>query len=681
MSNKRWVVSEYNKDFVLKAAEEFHLPPLAVLLLSARGVEDFSYVQRFLLGEQEDPTEETFADMDQAVERIRRAIDSGEKIAVFGDYDADGVTATALLYSYLDIRGADVQYYIPDRQKDGYGLNCQSLSRLKEQGVQLVITVDNGISALEEADFAKKLGLDVVITDHHLPGEKLPDALAVVDPHREDCPSRFKDYAGVGVAFQLICAVEGENQEELLYEFGDLVALGTIADIVPLVGANRELCKYGLDRINHFSRAGIESLKLMSGMAEREIDSLDVSYYMAPRINAAGRMGNAAVAVELLLKEDISETDQLIDYIQSANTSRKEQEEKIQKEAVAQIRENPSLLHQPILVVSGSGWHPGVIGIVAARLVNQFEKPCFVLTIEDGIAKGSGRSVGDFDLYEALSSTSKLLEQYGGHTNAAGITLQEENLSAWTAAINAYAKTVEIPPPILHLDAKIGPSRLNLQTVEDLELLKPYGCKNEEPLFGVYGVRIVNLVEIGGGKHVKLTLTDGKTTFQAVCFGKNATAFEYHPGDTVDVAVQISKNLYGERVYLSVVIKDIRLSGCDIDGLFAGIRLYNKYCRGDALLPEELRKIIPTRQDCASVYRFLKSIGEWDFSYNMLYYRFQNPEIGYCKMRVILDVFQELQVVELEDKFSSVRIVLPDRPFKANLNDSSILKRLRKLAT
>ena len=404
MAVKKWNLVRFDKAEAARLAEELKLPGLMADLLVSRGIDSAGKARAFLGGEEafSDPME--YADMEKAVERIGRAINEEERICVYGDYDCDGVTATVLLYSYFEDCGADVLYYIPDRYSEGYGLNKKAIDRLKKAGVGLIVTVDNGISAIEEIEYAMKKGIDVIVTDHHMPRPELPGAAAVVDPHREDCGGAEKELAGVGVAFKLVCAMEGECGETLIDQYGDIVALGTIADVVPLLGENRLIARKGVELIQYTDRRGMAALIRASGLDEKDITAENVSFGIAPRINSSARIGSAAEAVNLLLTEDGEYAEELTQELIRRNRVRQELEREIMAQIDEYIAQHPETLFDRVLVLSGTGWHHGVIGIVCARLVERYGKPCVLISVEGTEARGSARSVEGFSMVDAVAS-------------------------------------------------------------------------------------------------------------------------------------------------------------------------------------------------------------------------------------------------------------------------------------
>lgn len=672
MRRKQWCLSACDKDAAAGLAENCELDPFLALLLCARGITDEAEAEEYLSAELDfsDPYE--LADMEKAVERISSALENFEKIAVFGDYDADGVTSTALLYLYLQAQGANVVYRIPDRQREGYGISCTAVQELYESGVKLIVTVDNGISALEEAALAKELGVDMVITDHHTPGAVLPDAVAVVNPHRADCPSEFKDSAGVGVAFKLACALEGDC-EAVCEAYADLVALGTLADVVPLKGENRALVKKGIRRINAGARAGIEALKTVAGMQGKPLNAANVAFTLAPRINAAGRIGSAETALRLLLCENAEDAEALAIETDILNKQRQAIEAKISAEAVAQIEADPEIKYAAVLVVAGENWHPGVIGIVAARLVGRYGKPAVVITTEGDTGKGSCRSIPGFSVYDALKACETHLTHFGGHPGAAGLGVQPENIPALREALDAYAKTVGLPFPQICLDFKLNPAYINLQLLDTLSVLEPCGCENPVPTFGLYNMTLRGVKPVGEGKHLRLTLQKGATELSAMLFSVTLAEFPYCIGDAVDLAVQVEKNVFRGEVKPSVHIKEIRFSGTDEDNYLKSIRLYEKYRHGDALNPKEAAFLTPSREFLLGVYKFMKNAGTFSFSAEVFCKRSGCPYKNAATVLVAFDVLLQLGLLEQDENGT---YIYKETAEKVDLAASQILQNL-----
>ena len=620
MDRKYWNVVPYDKAKASALARVCGVDDFAVLLLQARGIDTPEAVKDFL-SEEERSLSSPFLikDMDKAVARIRHGIDRGEKILVYGDYDADGVTATALLTSYLETVGADVAYYIPSRLKEGYGLSPEAARRIVDEGFQLVITVDNGISAIEEAAYFKAHDVDVVITDHHKTGPVLPDAVAVVDPHREDDESPEKELAGVGVALKLAAALEEGEFDAVIEDYADIVAIGTVADIVPLTGENRTIVKMGLKALNNCCRPGLCALIDSIGYGEKELTSTAVAFGIAPRINAAGRMDSADAALNLLLTDDEEEAQELVRKVNSANALRQTTESGMSEEVEACFDAAPSLRQDRVMVAAGRGWHPGVIGIVASRIVEKYGRPAVVISIgEDGVCKGSGRSIEGFSLYEALSYASDTLLQFGGHTLAAGFSVLEENIDALRRKLNEYAARSAYVYPSISIDCRLNPANITADILDSLRLLEPFGAKNPSPLFGLFNMTVTDVKPIGGNKHLKLTLSRNGAVLPAVWFGQTGKTFPFVQGDVVDAAIRIERNDYMGETRPSIQIKDMRPAGSDDEAMFASKARYRSFVSGETLPEELLSQIRPDRALISDVYRYIREKRVWRYSPEML---------------------------------------------------------------
>lgn len=676
MSRKKWLVSALDKELASDIAEEYDIDPFCSLLLVSRGITDDSEIFDFFSKECRlcDPFE--LKDMDKAAERVRRAIDTKEKILIYGDYDADGVTSTALLYLYLKSENADVITYIPDRNSEGYGLNLDAVKEISEKGVKLIITVDNGISAFNEADYISSLGMDLVITDHHKASHTVPKAVAVVDPHRYDCPSEFKLWAGVGVAFKLVCALSDKTTDELLDLYSDLVTIGTIGDIVSLTGENRAIVKHGLKMLNRTIKPGIKALKQIAGVDGKEISASTVAFSLVPRINAIGRISSAEEAFRLLISEEEGTALFYAQTVDSSNVTRQDVEKIISGEAEAQIKNNPGMLHDRVLIFSGKNWHGGVIGIVAARLTQKYGKPTIVITDDGKEAKGSGRSIDGFSLYEAIASASHLLNHFGGHTLAAGFGLDSNNLDEFKKTIQNYAKTVEMPFATIDLDCKLKPEFISADVLDVIAELEPFGAGNPQPMFGLFGMTLTSVQPIGGGKHIRLSLKRGNATVSALYFGVTLNEFPYEEGDVLDLAVRLEKNEYMGQVKVSIYVKDIRMSGTDDEKYLKSVRLYEKMKRKETLSEKQIEFITPSRQNIADVFRFIRNNKGWKHDIDVLCYRLSSDGSDACRVLTAIDVLAELGIFRKNGN----EILLADTECKVNLDDSKLLGYLKGLA-
>ena len=675
MNRKKWVVSPCDRDAAAAIAESCGVEPFAAFLLCSRGMTDEFEIESFLYDtDLIDPY--TLPDMEKAVERVNQSLENGERITVFGDYDCDGVTSTALLYSYLSSRGANVDYYIPDRSGEGYGMNPGAIDQLKSRGTNLIITVDNGISAVEEIAYAKSLGIDVVVTDHHRVGETLPDAVAVVDPHREDSLCEFSDWAGVGVAFKLVSALDDSEGYELLEQYGDIIALGTVADIVSLKGENRIIVRSGIAFMNAALedgtlRLGLKALLDASG-STGALDSSSVAYRIAPRVNAAGRMGSAERALKLLLTNDWSEAKEIAEEVSDANAQRQATETEITACAIEYIENAPEIKHRRVIVVEGDDWHQGVIGIVASRLVEKYGKPCIVISKNGDVAKGSGRSIDGFSLYDALSYCSDILVQYGGHVLAAGLTVDSDKVDAFREKINEYALNAETAVPTLKIDCKLNPSSINVDMLSSLRVLEPFGAENPQPLFGLYNMVISAIQPVGAGKHLRLTVKRKNSIITVIMFSVTLEEFPYKVGDTVDLAVKLSENEFQGKVQVSIQAKAIKLSGVDDDEAIASIHDYEDFCASETVSEDLKNKISVNRELCGNVYKFVKANNGWNFSAEMLCYRLglSTKQISACQ--ISLDALTELGILILKDG----KYTIPAQTVKNPLENSKIFQKI-----
>ncbi|MFZ5639561.1 MAG: single-stranded-DNA-specific exonuclease RecJ [Bacillota bacterium] len=558
-------------------AQKLGVPPIVAQILANRGILTLDEARIFLNGDfshLHDPF--LLKDMDRAVERINRALAAGEKIVVYGDYDADGITSTALLLGVLREMGADAGYYIPSRMGDGYGLSVQALEMLADRGVSLVVTVDCGVSAAAEVAFALERGIDVVVTDHHEPPEGLPPAVAVINPKRRDCGYPFKELAGVGVAFKLAQALTGARSDagagvpgrgiplpEILQRRLDIVALGTVADIVPLQGENRILVKGGLAQLSNTCHPGLQALLKVSGLAGKPLDATRLAFGLAPRLNAAGRVGDPGMAAELLLTADQEQAAQLAKKLDKANDERQAVEARIFEQAV-EMTEAAGLAQNRVLVLAQPGWHVGVIGIVAARLVQKYYRPAVLLSIEEGTAKGSARSIPGFNIFEALSACSSLLVKYGGHNQAAGLTLEARRIDEFYAALEAHARESMADEQLIRqvaIDGEVCLTDLNCELYGHLERLAPFGCQNPGPVLVSRGTMVLDCRNVGAdGSHLKMRLQKEQCVLDAIGFGLSS-----HPGlkdapAGLDVAFALERNEWNDRVTLQLNVKDLKPS-------------------------------------------------------------------------------------------------------------------------
>ncbi|MBR5485227.1 MAG: single-stranded-DNA-specific exonuclease RecJ [Oscillospiraceae bacterium] len=676
MAVKRWNIREYSEQAVSELAMETGFPRLVCSVLASRGINTAEKTAAFLGGNEVFHNPYMMKDMEKAVDRIRMAVENQEPIVIYGDYDCDGITATALLCSYLAEVGADVSYYIPKRDGEGYGLNTKAVSALAKRGIKLIITVDNGISSLEEAELAKSLGVDLIITDHHTPRETVPNAVAVLNPHRKDCEYPFKELSGVGVAFKLVCALEDDiDCEDTLYQYGAITALGTVADVVELKGENRVIVQNGLQGMEDCPYLGINALIKAAGYEGKPLDSTALAFGLAPRINAAGRLEQTNKAVELLLAEDEEEAEILANEINELNALRRKTEQEITDDITNIILNNPKLLNERVIIISGENWNAGVIGIICAKIVEKYGKPCILISNCDGEARASARSVEGYSIIAAISRCSRLLKRFGGHVMAAGFSLDSADVSEFCSELLADAKQhfPIMPVHCINIDCVVEPDLLTVENVSKLEMLQPYGAGNEQPVFAVLGAVLEGINPIGDGKHLRLYFVKDEKRFQALYFGMRAENFLYQIGDKLDIAADVSLNSYNKSVSVTVKIKDMRLSGVNYDNYFIHSQIYERYCIGEA---EDVSLLVPTREEMGRVYRFIRSNAAICTSNEVIYCRLRDMEYG--KLRIIMDIMQELELIEIASSNGRQTIKVIPKTEKVNLESSQLLQELRR---
>ena len=548
-------------------------------------------------------------DMDKAAARIDRALSDGERIAIFGDYDVDGITATCIMVDYLKSRGADVVHYIPRRIEDGYGLSCEAIEGLRKGGATLLVTVDCGITGVEEVAYARSIGMDVVVTDHHECKETLPVAAAVVDPRRTDCEYPFKHLAGCGVALKLVLALGGPDREEALFSrYCTLAAIGTVADVMQMTGENRTIVSRGLASLDRSDFIGLHALLKEAGLSGREISSVQIGFVLAPRINAAGRMGAADMAADLLLCQDPAKAEELAKALCALNRERQSVEQTIYSQAEAMIEALPEDQRRA-LVLASETWHQGVVGIVASRLSEKYSRPSFMIHLNGGVGKGSCRSWGGFNLFAALESCSDLLLGFGGHELAAGFTIDEANIPAFRARMNQYAAEYWVgktPESALEVDVEIRqPGRVTLQEVEALTALEPYGSGNARPLFCLMGATLLRTQNVGQNRHLKLRLGKGNAQFDGIFFSTTAAACGCAEGDRVDAAFYLQVNEFRGSRTMQLQMVDIRPSLCASGREQEALTLAHRCAAGKAVSLREARRALPTREQFAAAWRFL----------------------------------------------------------------------------
>ena len=674
MDDEPWSEQKYAATL---AAQQKEVGLLAGIL-AARGITDPTEALTLLAGEEELSDPMLLTDMDKACARILEAIDKEQTIVVYGDYDVDGVTATALLYQHLKGMGASVKCMLPSREGDGYGLSKNAIQSIHDKGCQLIVTVDNGISALEEAEFAASLGVDLIVTDHHLPHDALPKAVAVVDPRRADDHSPFKGLCGAGVAFKLCAALDGCPPEEMLDYCGDLAAVGTVADVMPLTGENRTLVKAGLKLLQQTDRPGISALLEEVGLEGKPITAENVSYAIAPRINAAGRMDNAVTALQLVLCEDEERAEELAHKLNEINVARQETEQEIVKAAQEQLDAEPAILEDRVILIWGRDWHPGVIGIVASRLVEKTGRPVIVVSVDEhGEGKGSGRSVQGFNLHECIASCEDILLRFGGHAMAAGLSVREENLPELRRRLNEWAArecAVLFTPP-LECDLSIHLDRITVESVRRLEQLAPYGAENPTPVFVLEKAVIDGIFSVSEGKHCRLRLRQGNASIYAVWFGMPPEQLPYTTGDVVDAAVNLS-------VYES--LRGAQLSGRILELHPAGFgnaaaeqtALVQALRRGTPLSAEQKARIAPERSDIITVYRELQARRWHAEDLQPLFAKLGEENTG--KILVAITALEQVGLIAVRERSGAKFWELVPAEGKKNLADAPILKCLEE---
>ena len=676
---RKWEVRPLDKERAAAFAQTYGVPFFLAMLMNIRGFDDAAHLREFL-GEGE-PLSDPFLlkDMDKAAARITRAVDNMEKIAVYGDYDADGVTSTAMLYSYLETRGADVIFYIPQREGEGYGMNIGAVEYLKEQGVTLIVTVDNGISSVQEVARANELGIDVVVTDHHRPQAILPDAVAVVDAYRPDDTSPYKHFSGVGIAFKLLMALEdgAGDVEDLLEAYSDLAAIGTIGDIVPLTGENRTLIRAGLERLSQSDRPGVQALLENAGIAGKALTSTNVAFTLVPRINATGRMGAPERAVRLLISGYEEEAEVLSEEICADNEERRRVEAEIAEAAFADI-EAKGYMKDRVVVVDGENWHHGVIGIVASRVTERCGKPCMIISRGETEAKGSGRSIEGFSLFEAICACGDLLIKFGGHPMAAGITLKPENIEAFRKRINRYAAEhfPQMPTQTVTLDCKLNPAALSVSMAQSLTQLEPFGNGNPQPVFGLFNMELSNVTPVGGGGHLRLTLEKNGSVITAMRFNTKPEELPYHIGDKIDLAVQLEAREFRGQPSLTVIVRDMKFAAFNTEKNIASLASFEKWQRGEVLSAEDKNRLYPDRACLAAIYRALRTVNGKETDQVRFVSQFgKDMTLGLFKTALL--VFEERGLVHSEIADDTFTATLIETSGKTDITRSPVLLALQ----
>lgn len=671
---KKWIISELDKKKINELASGFGLPVFTAMLLCIRGMTDEKAISDFMNfdGSLEHPMK--MKDMDKAVSRIRDAYYSNERICVYGDYDCDGVTATALLFSYLDSISANVCYYIPDRNTEGYGMNINAIDKLHKDEVKLIITVDNGIAAFKEIDYAKTLGIDVIVTDHHKTQDKLPNAVAVIDPHRMDETASFHDYCGAGIALKLAIALEA-NPVSIIENYSELAAIGTIADLVPLSGENRDIVKAGLLRLENTERQGISELLKLAQIDK--ISAGNIAFRLAPRINAAGRLGNVHDALELFLTEDEDKAQEYAEKLSGLNVKRQSIENEIYNDICSRLDADPMLTADRIIIISSEDWNPGVIGIVSSKITERYGKPSIIISEGPDICKASGRSVSGFSLVDAVFSCADMLEKYGGHPMAVGLSIRRSNINKFRKAMNEYADKLEFMPlPSVNLDCTLRPAQISVDMVHQLHAFEPFGYGNPKPVFAIVNMRLDKITPLSEGKHIKLSVSRDEARLNLVKFSTSPDEFPYPEGSLIDLSISLDINIYRGKEYLSFLVKEIRPSGFDSEAAMLEVQIYDDYRRGK--LSPKLKELYPERSDFAAVYRFVRSHPQSVYSIDMLISSIGSNTLGAFRLLMILDIFSELRLIEYTRQCDFLKISVAGAGSKVQLEGSGIYRKLKE---
>jgi single-stranded-DNA-specific exonuclease len=710
MADRQWVNLKASTEGAKLLAERLGKSVLLCKLLISRGIKSIREVEAFLnpmLENMHDPF--LLKEMDVAADRILKALELKEKIIIYGDYDVDGITGTSVLYDFLAGRGAVIDYYIPDRLCEGYGLSIESLEKIAGGKPGLIITVDCGITAVEEVEYINRQGIDIVITDHHECGEILPDACAVVNPHRHDCEYPFKELAGVGVVYKLIqalCAKIGLGNFHKKYL--DLTALGTIADVVPLTGENRIIAKHGIERIAVSDNIGLKVLIECSGLSGKPVSSENIGFILAPRINAAGRLGDAGRGVELFITKNSDKARAIAAELDEENYRRQKTQSVIYEKVEEIIKSETDLEKEIVIVASGRDWHPGVIGIVASKVTEKYHRPCILICDEEGIGRGSGRSIEGFNIFEALKHCEEVLIRYGGHELAAGLSIEMDNLDAFKRMINSYAKNNldnVFLTPRLGIDAVLSSDDISIESVRELDMLAPFGVGNPRPVFAYRGLRLKEIRKVGQDRHLKITVQDGLFLADGIGFNMGEEACCYSPGDSLDAAFCLEINTWNSVQKVQMNLKDIKPGGnlnefkeflLDLDRYIEseGLNGYNSNNRllerlnaaCESSLENIIKKIVPERDELGAVYKKIKSM----LSEGTLRIADINAfakqisiscgtGINFFKVKRGIEIFEELGVLKkTKTKGQGLLIELPDLR-KAKLEDSSVYRNLQAL--
>lgn len=668
---KQWTVQTPDEKTISEIVKQCGVTSLTASVLASKGYSSPEEVMEKLeVRELSDPF--LIKDMKEATDVINAAIDDGERICIYGDYDCDGIMATVIIFSYLSEVGADVMYYIPERS-EGYGLNNNAIDEIAASGAKIILTVDNGISAVNEAEYIYSLGMKLIVTDHHQEGDTLPRAEAVVDPHRHDCESPFKYMCGAGIALKLVAALNDGDYTIAMEQFADLAAIATVADIVSLTGENRFLVSQGMKLIDNTDKPALIAMKEVCKM-EKSVDTSAIGFRIAPRINAAGRFGSPKQAAKLLLCEDYDEAIEIAKELDALNTERKNTENSIIKEIYGMIDENPDIIRGRIIFICGKEWHHGVIGIVASRIEEHFGKPCFIVSENDGEIRGSARAFGNFSVFEALTYTAETLEKFGGHMGAGGFTIKHGMKDDFHALLEKYAleKHRQMPFHTVQADAVLSADMINIRSVENLKLLEPFGCENENPCFLIKNSRIREINPLSDGKHSKLSIEIDGHRATALAFFKSPSELMVKSGDICNMIVRLSINEFNGKRDVQISIQDIRPATIVQKKYLVAQRAFEFFLRGEELPEEYYKAMLPVRDDAVRIYRSIPDSGiSSDLLYSQLC-RYMN----YCKFSAAVEAFRQLGIISISSADSVIKKTVTDS--KSDFNSAPVIIALKE---
>ena len=669
---KKWSVKNPDSEIINELIKNSDLSVLAASVLASKGFTSAEQVIKQLgTNELSDPF--LIKDMEKAAEVINEAIDNGSKICIYGDYDCDGIMATVILYTFLSEAGADVFYNIPERS-EGYGLNENAVRQIAESGAELIVTVDHGISAIEEAKLIYDLNMKLVVTDHHQPGDVIPKAEAVVDTHQTDCFSPFKKLCGAGIALKLAAALDGGDVTMALEQFGDLAVIATIADIVELIGENRFIASYGMKLIENTDRIGLMALNEVSGISGKPVTSSTVGFMLAPRINSAGRFGSPKTAVELLLCEDMERAKQLAHELDTLNKQRKDAESEILSEIYSRINENPMIIRERVLFFCGKNWHHGVIGIVASRLMETFGKPCFIMSDSNGEVRGSARSFDEFSIFKALQYSPECLVTFGGHKGAGGFTVKENMTDEFKHKLLEYAleNHFVMPTAEYNADYSLTPRDITIENIKGLKLLEPFGAGNEAPLFYIHEAVIKKIIPLSKGVHTKLNLDFKGNNIDVLIFRTSPQELKANINDICDFIVSLDINVFNGRESASIIVRDYRPSNIEQSKAIAAFNAFESFCRNEELPPNYYVRMMPKYDEVKEIYLRIKECGT---SVDSIYFSMKPKGLNYCRLLSAIEALAQLKLISVD--YSCGKAVRLKVTHKTSLDKAPILIALK----